>query len=72
MENKEPFIIRLLEIDEHEDGSATYSFAFDGEAAGAMAKLGLEFVVRCAAYSIDIQDALDYLKTYGERHEGNP
>lgn len=50
------------EVEEHEDGSATYNFHFDEETKGRMAKVGIEFTLYCAAYGWDMQDALDSLK----------
>lgn len=52
----------VTEVEEHEDGSATYQFKCDADAKECLAKLGIEFTLHCAAYGWDIQDALDNLK----------
>ena len=49
-------------VEEHEDGSATYEFTFDDKNKNQLAKYGLEFILYCAAYGWDTQDALDSLK----------
>lgn len=55
-------IIGVEQVEEHEDGSATFTFHTDEETTNKLAKYGLEFVLYCAAYEWDIQDALDSLK----------
>jgi len=55
-------MIGVEEVEEHEDGSATYSFNFDEDTSDNLVKLGIELIVYCAAYGWDIQDALDSLK----------
>lgn len=54
--------IGVEQVEEHEDGSATYTFEFDDETKNKLAGLGVEFILYCAAYGWDIQDALDSLK----------
>ena len=51
-------------VEEHEDGSATYTFHMDDYTRGKMAYLGVEFILTCAAYNLDTADALEYLGTY--------
>jgi hypothetical protein len=58
-------IIGVEEVEEHEDGSATYTFHFDEGTKNQLVKLGIEFMSYCAAYGWDIQDALDSLKREG-------
>jgi len=41
--------IEITEVEEHEDGSATYEFDLDEETAVSMAQLGLTFVFYCRA-----------------------
>lgn len=55
-------VIGVEEVEEHEDGSATYTFHFDDDTKSKLAKLGAEFILYCAAYGWDIQDALDSLE----------
>jgi hypothetical protein len=55
-------IIGVEEVVEHEDGSATYTFHFEDETRDKIAEIGLEFILYCAAYKWDVQDALESLK----------
>ena len=55
-------MIGVEQVEEHEDGSATFTFHTDEETTKKLAKYGLELVLYCAAYEWDIQDALDSLK----------
>jgi len=55
-------IIGVEEVEEHEDGSATYNLHFDEDTKSQLAKIGIEFTLHCAAYGWDIQDALDSLE----------
>jgi hypothetical protein len=57
-------MIGVEEVEEHEDGSATYAFHFDDDTKNKLAKLGIEFILYCAAYEWGIQDALNSLKRY--------
>lgn len=58
----DPFYIGVEETKEHEDGAATYTLTMNDHAKTEMAKIGLEFVLRCAAYNLDLQDALDNVR----------
>lgn len=55
-------MIGVEQVEEHEDGSATYTFHFDEGTKDNLVKLGTELIIYCAAYGWDIQDALDSLK----------
>ena len=59
-------MIVVKEVKEHEDGSATYTFDLDDHSSKKITELGLEFILTCAAYGLDIQDALTYLSEYGK------
>lgn len=60
-ETSEPFHIAVEKVVEHEDGGATYSFEMDEKAAVNMAQIGLEVVIFCAAYQLDIQEVFDHI-----------
>lgn len=60
--SEKPFVVRVGDVVEHEDGSATYSFDLDEDSAECLTKIGLEFVLYCAAYELDLQYVLDNLK----------
>lgn len=55
-------VIGIQEVKENEDGSAEYSFVTDDETTKKLATEGLRFILYCAAYDWDIQDALDSLE----------
>ena len=63
---KELPMIVIESVDEHEDGSATFHFDLDEKAQKAMADIGIEFILYCAAYHMDIQDALDLIAGVGK------
>jgi hypothetical protein len=74
-------MIVITDTVEHEDGSATYTFDMDEKSEKKVTELGLEFILTCAAYGLDIQDALtkvvehgkflNELKEVQERNESN-
>ena len=62
-------IIGVEAVEEHEDGSATYSFHYDEGTRDKLASFGIELIIVCAAYGWDIQDALDSLKKEKGRND---
>lgn len=63
--------IIITDTVEHEDGSATYTFDMDDASSKKITELGLEFILTCAAYGLDIQDALTHLCELGKSKEAN-
>jgi hypothetical protein len=63
-------MIVVTDTVEHEDGSATYTFDMDEMSQKKITELGLEFILTCAAYGLDIQEALEVLRDYGETVHG--
>ena len=59
--DKPPFYIVVNDVVEHEDGGATYSFDIGNDTKDSLAKIGLEFVLHCAATGTDIQDAYNMI-----------
>lgn len=57
-----PFVVAVSDVKEHEDGSATYSFELNEDAQKGLCKLGLEFMLYCAAYELDLGYVLDNLE----------
>lgn len=57
-----PFVVKVVDTVEHEDGSATYTFDLDKDAQRGLCNIGLEFMLYCAAYELDLQYVLDNLK----------
>jgi len=64
-------MIVVTDVVEHEDGSATYTFDMDDVSSKKITELGLEFIITCAAYGLDIHDALTHLIEYGKSKETN-
>ena len=61
--------IVITDTVEHEDGSATYTFDMDDASSKKMAELGIELILTCAAYGLDIQDALEDIRWAGQQRE---
>jgi hypothetical protein len=51
-------------VEEHEDGSATYSFHMDAHARGLLAEEGLRLVLYCAAAKLDMQVVYDFIEDH--------
>jgi len=58
--------IQATEVEEHEDGSATYRFDMDHGSAGIMAGLGIRLSVYCATYGLDTEEAFEAVQAAGE------
>jgi len=58
--------IVITDTVEHPDGSATYTFDMDDASTKKVTELGLEFILTCAAYGLDIQDALQVVINHGK------
>jgi hypothetical protein len=67
--SEELAMIVVTNITENDDGSATYTFDIDDVSSKKITELGLEFILTCAAYRLDIQDALTHLMEYGKSIE---
>jgi hypothetical protein len=65
----EPAMLIVTDVIENEDGSATYTFDIDDISSKKITELGLEFILTCAAYELDIADALNHLSKYGKSLE---
>ena len=64
-------MIVITDTVEHEDGSATYTFDIDDLSSKKITELGLEFIITCAAYGVDIHDALKQVCKLGKSKEPN-
>jgi len=69
MSDEEPFQVVVTNVEEHEDGAATYSFAMDDKAQVEIANIGLEFMLYCASYGLDLQYVLENLKLIAEHQK---
>lgn len=61
-----PMHIGVEKIDEHEDGSATYTFHMSDKASAEMQQLGLKMVLYCGVAGVDIEDAFTSILDRGE------
>jgi hypothetical protein len=64
-------MIVVSDVVEHEDGSATYTFDMDKDSSKKITELGLAFILTCAAYGLDIREALDHIVWLGKSNEMN-
>jgi len=62
---EEPWEMLVTDVVDNEDGGTTISFDLDVEAHKAMANLGVQFVLHCAAAQVDMQVALDAILKMG-------
>ena len=65
------FYIGVDKIEDQDSGDATYTFAMDDKATEALAKIGVEFCLYCAAYELDLQYVLDNLKYLSEKRDSS-
>ena len=61
--------LAVEKVVEHDDGGATYTFEMSHKTTQSMAEIGLELILICAAYGVDIQDAFDSIRSLGEIKE---
>ena len=54
-------IIGVEQVEEHEDGSATYQFQIDDKCRTLLQEEGLKLVLYCAAAKLDIQVVYDFI-----------
>jgi hypothetical protein len=69
--DEEVSTIVVRDVVEHEDGSATYTFDMDSASAKMITEVGLEFILTCAAYRLNIQDALSLIVDAGKAKDGD-
>ena len=82
--SKDAGLIGVEQVEEHEDGGATYKFHMDTHARGLLAEEGLRLVLYCAAAKMDMQLVYDFIEDhikhnkderfdeYGNYGENNP
>ena len=69
LKGNKPWEMLVTDVVDNEDGGTTISFDLDKEAHQAMANIGVQFVLHCAAAEVDMQVALDAILKMGESHE---
>lgn len=67
--DNKPWEMLVTDIVDNEDGGVTISFDLDKEAHKAMANLGVQFVLHCAAAQVDMQVALDTILKKDKRDD---
>ena len=55
------YTLEVVDIVEHEDGSATYSFDLNEDTAVAMSEMGLKFCLYCFVAGLNTQQGLDII-----------
>lgn len=70
--------IQFVEEKTKEDGSSLMTFEIDDAASKLIEEIGLRFLVTCAAYDLDLEDAFnavsdrgEYLQWWGDGNEGS-
>ena len=62
--DKDAGIIGVEQVEEHEDGSATYQFHLDANCAKLLQEEGLKLVLYCAAAKLDLQIVYDFIEDH--------
>jgi len=57
-------MIGVEQVEEHEDGGATYQFHLDGNCAKLLQEEGLKLVLYCAAAKLDLQVVYDFIEDH--------
>ncbi len=57
-------IIGVEQVEEHEDGSATYQFQIDDKCKTLLQEEGLKLVLYCAAAKLDLQVVYDFIEDH--------
>jgi len=57
-------MIAVEQVEEHEDGSATYQFHLDNNCAKLLQEEGLKLVLYCAAAKLDLQVVYDFIEDH--------
>ena len=56
--------IGIENVEEHEDGSATFTVQLDDDVRGMLASEGLKLVLYCAAAKLDMQVVYDFIEDH--------
>jgi hypothetical protein len=62
--DKDAGMIGVEQVEEHEDGSATYQFHLDANCAKLLQEEGLKLVLYCAAAKLDLQIVYDFIEDH--------
>ena len=69
MSEDKPFLIKLEEVKEHENGDATYTFDMTEAAEKSVMEEGLKLMLYCGVAKVDLQDVYDWILTQGDKDE---
>ena len=62
----QPFLIVFDTVEEHEDGSATYTFDMSEAARNSVTEEGLKLLLYCGTAKMDLQDVYDWILSHVE------
>lgn len=62
-------LIGVEQVEEHEDGSATYKFHMDADVRGLLAEEGLKLLLYCAAAKLDMGLVYDWIESQMEKND---
>ena len=66
---KDAGLIGVEQVEEHEDGSATYKFHMDADVRGLLAEEGLKLLLYCAAAKLDMGLVYDWIESQMEKDD---
>ena len=58
--------ICVEEVQEHEDGSATYTILMDKQSRQLLINEGFRLIFSCAAYKVDLEDVHAWIEGKGD------
>lgn len=64
--SKEPFLIKLEHVKEHENGDATYSFDMTETARDAVLEDGLKLLLYCGVAKVNVEDVFGWILSHAE------
>ena len=63
----EPFVVKLVRVNEHENGDATYTFDMSEAARDAILEDGLKLMLYCGLAKVDLQDVYDWILAQADK-----
>ena len=61
--------IIIEEVQEHEDGSATYTLLMDNQSRQLVVSEGIRLILTCAACGVDLEDVYDWISSSHKEKE---
>ena len=62
----EPLMLKLEEVEHHENGDATYKFDMNERVAKDVAALGLKLLLYCGVAKVDVEDVFGWILSHSE------